>query len=100
MKLNIIGLYKMIGQTVGKGWLVSDVSETDGYYCFLCRKVDTGGHLTNVRLRRDGVFDHNDGSWGFHFWWPYDGQPTSFVTPDWFADMDNAKQAILMELET
>ena len=92
MRLTIKNYAKLIGQELpDTDWLVSDVSESEDYYCFFCRQIGGNGYVTSVRLKRDGFKEH--GLWKYRFWHP-PGHGISQITTDWFADMDNAKSVI------
>jgi hypothetical protein len=98
MKLTIKNAYKMIGQKLpSTDWLVSDVSESDIMYTFVCLEENgNAGHLTNVRLQREGVKEGSE--WKFRYWTP-PGYGVSQVTLDWFGDMENAVHSIASELK-
>jgi hypothetical protein len=99
MKLTIKNAYKIIGQKLpSTDWLVSDVSESDIMYTFVCREenVKYTSHLTNVRLERDGVKEGSE--WKFRYWTP-PGHGVSQITTDWFGDMENAVHSIASELK-
>ena len=101
MKLTIRNYHKLIGKEVLdiSGWTIYDVHESDDYYTFVCEnladKNSMYGPMVNIRLRRDGV---KEGEWKFRFWHTID-QAYHQITTDWFADMDNARRAIGMELK-
>jgi hypothetical protein len=99
MKLTIKNYKKIIGQHLeDTDWMVCDVSETDEWYCFSCMQTNTNtrpfGHISNIRLRRDGI---KEGEWKYRFWHTTN-QSYHQITADWFADMDNARSAIAIEL--
>jgi hypothetical protein len=97
MILTIKNYKAIIGQTLpDTDWLVSDVSESEDYYCFFCRQENGNGYVTSVRLKRDGFMEH--GLWKYKFWHP-PGHGISQITPDWFGDMENAKKVIGMEVK-
>lgn len=100
MKLTIKNYKRIIGERLDDtDWIVTDVVETDEWYSFLCMQTNTNtrpfGHITNIRLRRDGV---KEGEWKYRFWHTV-GQSYHQVTADWFADMDNARWAIASEIK-
>ena len=101
MKLTIKNYQKLIGKEVLdiSDWVIYNVIETYECYTFVCEhrsaKTSGWGHLTNIRLRRDGV---KEGEWKYRFWHTV-GQGYHQITLDWFADMDNARRAIGVELK-
>ena len=96
MRLTIKNYAKLIGQELpDTDWLVSDVSESEDYYCFFCRQTDSG-YMTSVRLKRDGFKEH--GLWKYRFWHP-PGHGISQISTKWFSDMENAKKVIGMEVK-
>ena len=97
MKLTIKNPYKIMGQKLPTtDWLVCDVVEMAECYSFLCRQENGGGHITNIRLNRDGFME--GGEWKFRYWQP-PGWGISQVTLDWFGDMENAVYSIAGELK-
>jgi hypothetical protein len=97
MRLTIKNYKAIIGQTLpNTDWLVSDVSEDSEWYHFYCRIENGIGYATSVRLKRDGVWEHNQ--WKYRFWHP-PGYGISQITTDWFADINNAKSVIGSELK-
>ena len=99
MKLKIKNYNKIIGGKLRDDteWIIRDVVESDEYYGFWCEIPTSPGFSTNVRLIRDGILEH--GEWKYRFWRPANWSGYSQVTADWFADMDNAKYIVSMELE-
>lgn len=98
MKLKIKNFKKIVGKQLD-GWVIEDVVESEEYYSFLCREFDsqpTYGHISNVRLKRDGV---KEGEWKYRFWKPANYPAYSQVTADWFANPDNAVSVIETELK-
>ena len=69
------------------GWTVTSVLETDEYYEFRCTRAT--GQLEKVRLGRNPSVS----SEGENIYYFISGE-TIGVTPDWFADLDNAVKAI------
>jgi hypothetical protein len=101
MKLTIRNYNKLVGKEPLdiSDWTIYDVHESDDYYTFVCKnladKNPIYGHMVNIRLRRNGI---KEGEWKYRFWHTY-GQSYHQVSADWFADMDNARKAIGMEIK-
>jgi len=97
MRLTIKNYKKIIGHTLpDTDWLISDVSESEDYYSFFCLQEGGTGYITNVRLKRDGF--QEGGEWKYQFWKP-PGHGIAQITYDWFADMENAKKVIGIEVK-
>ena len=99
MKLHIhnrLKLYKlMAGSCEGRFDLVETI-ESKEYYDF--RFADrVKKKVLHIKLKRDSHYNRIDKEHQYHFI-TTDGYSHA-ITADWFADLDNAKEAFLTELE-
>ena len=97
MKLNIKNYYKIIGRALHGEWILSDVTETDDWYRFVCRRASTQVTF-DVRIKRDPMWKPKAAIWRYEYWHiPGNGQ-TQFPASA-FSTMDKVINIISTDLK-
>lgn len=96
MKLTIKHTWKIVGRPVTDDWFITHAIEQDEEYVFrLQRAYPNDKTVADVILNRNPIVEWD----GVKYRFERDNAPSwQQVTPDWFADMDNAVSAIAVEL--
>lgn len=102
--LTIEGVSKIIGTELKDGqWMVTDAGGDPEYYYFELRQyvyAATTGRTIRCRLGRHQIGIDDRKGLPTYTWYDDTGAPNNYhITAEWFADMENAKSALLTQLE-